>query len=45
MALATALAGIASVKVGVKVWSPMPVLVAAVNSLVAVGAVAAAGSV
>ena len=45
MALATVLAGIASVQVGVKVWLPMPVLAEALKSLVAVGAVAAAGKV
>jgi hypothetical protein len=43
--LPIALAGIASVHVGVNVWLPMPVLAAALNSFVAVGAVPAAGSV
>jgi len=43
--LATALAGIASVHVGVNVWLPMPVFAEASNSLVAVGALVAAGSV
>ena len=38
------LEGIASVHVGVIVWAPIPVLVAALNSFVAVGAVVAAGS-
>jgi hypothetical protein len=43
--LATAFAGIARVHVGVNDWSPMPVLAAAENSFVAVGAVVPAGSV
>jgi hypothetical protein len=45
VALATALAGIVSVHVGVNVWLPMPVAAEALKSLVAVGADVAAGSV
>jgi hypothetical protein len=40
---AKVLAGTASFHVGVTVWLPIPVFAVALNSLVAVGAVVAAG--
>jgi hypothetical protein len=43
--LATALAGMASVQVGVNVWLPIPLLAVAEKTFVAVGAVVAAGRV
>ena len=45
MPLATALAGMASVHVGVNVWLPMPLFAEALKSFVAVGATVAAGNV